>query len=205
VIKPAARLAKEASKITSSASNEAQLRHELEKALEKACESLSIAWTPYQLERSVKGASQLTKFMDVIHGAIIIEYEPPSSFSGIVGARLKHARQQAEEYAELISAEEGRAITEYVLVAWDGSHINFGRLTQSGPKWESLRNFDPMAAERLLEELRQNGIPLVHPRLLAVLAGPDSEHGKMLIPLFFTAIQASLTTKAHNQDKATIH
>lgn len=67
-----------------------------------------------------------TKFADVAHGAVVIEYEPTKSFSGRAGAKAIHARQQAEEYGVLIAAEEGRALQEYVLVAWDGAHITFG-------------------------------------------------------------------------------
>ena len=76
--------------------NEAQLRHELENALEQACAELSIPWTPFQLERALKSKGKPTKFADVAHGAVVIEYEPPKSFSGRAGAKAIHARQQAE-------------------------------------------------------------------------------------------------------------
>lgn len=186
----ASKLLKGVSAATSASQNETQLRHELENQLEVACGSLSIPWTPFQLDRSLKMGKN-TKFVDVAHGAVIIEYEPPKSFSGKMGAKLAHAQHQAEEYAELLSVEEGRLIEEYVLVAWDGSHISFGRMGVTGPTWESLVSCDQLALERLLSELQQNGTPLVHPLLLAELVGPGTSHGISLVPKFFQAIQAA--------------
>ena len=177
--------------------NEAQLRHELEKALERACSERSIPWTPFQLERALKATGKPTKFADVAHGAVVIEYEPPKSFGGRAGTKAKHARQQAEEYAELISAEEGRALREYVLVAWDGVHITFGRFDGAAAVWEDLVAFDRISADRLLQALENNGRPLVHPQLLQALVGPDSEYGTALIPELYASIckaDASATT-----------
>lgn len=168
--------------------NEAQLRHELENALEQACTELSIPWTPFQLERALKAKGKPTKFADVAHGAVVIEYEPPKSFGGRAGAKAIHARQQAEEYAELISAEEGRALQEYVLVAWDGAHITFGRFDGGAAAWENLVAFDGVSAGRLLQALENNGRPLVHPQLLQALVGPDSEYGTALIPELYASI-----------------
>ncbi|MDQ0036702.1 hypothetical protein J2W30_004477 [Variovorax boronicumulans] len=177
--------------------NEAQLRHELENALEQACAELSIPWTPFQLERALKTKGKPTKFADVAHGAVVIEYEPPKSFSGRAGAKAAHARQQAEEYAELISAEEGRALQEYVLVAWDGGHITFGHFDGASATWDDVIAFDRISAERLLSALASNGRPLVHPQLLQALVGPDSEYGTALIPELYASIcraDASATT-----------
>jgi len=42
---------------------------------------LNIPWTPFQMDRSLKSGKN-TKFVDVAHGAVIIEYEPPKSFLG---------------------------------------------------------------------------------------------------------------------------
>lgn len=179
--------------------NEAQLRHELEKALEQACSKLSIPWTPFQLERALKTKDKPTKFADVAHGAVVIEYEPPNSFSGRAGSKANHARQQAEEYAELISAEEGRALQEYVLVAWDGAHITFGRFESAAPTWEDVVAFDKVSANRLLAALESNGRPLVHPQLLQALVGPDSKYGIALIPELYASIckadESPTTTK----------
>lgn len=168
--------------------NEAQLRHELENALEQACAELSIPWTPFQLERALKAKGKPTKFADVAHGAVVIEYEPPKSLGGRAGAKAIHARHQAEEYAELISAEEGRALQEYVLVAWDGAHITFGHFDGAAATWGDVVAFDRVSAERLLSALESNGRPLVHPQLLQALVGPDSEYGTALIPELYASI-----------------
>ncbi len=179
--------------------NEAQLRHELENALKQACAELYIPWTPFQLERALKAKGKPTKFADVAHGAVVIEYEPPKSFGGRAGAKANHARQQAKEYAELISAEEGRALHEYVLVAWDGAHITFGQFDGADAAWEDVVAFDRIAAERLLSALQSNGRPLVHPQILQALVGTDSEYGTALIPELYASIcradAVSTTTK----------
>lgn len=199
--KTATVLAKTVSSATGSAANEAQLSHEIENALEKACARLDIPWTPYSLGRTVRGKGTKPKFVDVAHGAVVIEYEPPKCFGGAVGAKLDHARKQAAEYAELLEYEEGRPLPEYVLVAWDGAHINFGHFHGGKPVWESLRPFDHTAAIRLLDELEKNGTPLVHPKLLAALVGPDSPYGIVLIPLFFSAIQKAKAGKRSTKTK----
>jgi hypothetical protein len=190
----AASLVQEVATVSAASGNEAQLRHALEKALEKACAELSLPWTPYSIDRRLRGGGTKTRFVDVVHGAVVIEYEPPGSFKGKVGAKLKHARRQAEEYTEMLALEEGRPLSEYVLVAWDGPHINFGRISDDKPIWEGLQGFNLEAATRLVDELGRKGVPLVHPTLLAALAGPDSEYGAKLIPEFFNAVTASLST-----------
>jgi N-6 DNA Methylase len=176
---------------TQAAKNEAQLRHEIEKALERTCLSNSIPWTPFQLERALRSQSKSTKFADVAHGAVVIEYEPPNSFASQVNAKALHAREQVEEYAQLISLEEGRNLQDYILVIWDGGSINFGRFLDTKPQWETLTKFDFLAANRLIEILKNDGKPLVHPRLLEALVGPDSEYGQELIPLLYKAIVAA--------------
>ncbi|ASM77972.1 hypothetical protein VITFI_CDS2194 [Vitreoscilla filiformis] len=181
--------------------NEAQLRHELENALEQACAKLSIPWTPFQLERALKVKGKSTKFADVAHGAVVIEYEPPKSFSGRAGAKAVHARQQAKEYAELISAEEGRALQEYVLIAWDGSHITFGHFNDTSANWEDVVPFDRISADRLLSALKSDGRPLVHPQLLQALVGPDSEYGTVLIPELYASICKAESSAATTKTK----
>lgn len=188
MLKTASQLVSTVISATEAARNEAQLRHEIEGALKKACEEKQIPWTPFQLERALKEAGKPTKFADVAHGAVIIEYEPPKSFSGKVNSKAKHARNQAEEYAVLISAEEGRRLEEYVLVIWDGSHISFGKYNGACAQWGGVIPFDIGAAIQLLDVLQKDGRPLVHPQLLQVLVGPDSEYGIALIPKLFSSI-----------------
>ena len=118
-----------------------------------------------------------------------------------MGSKTEHARSQAEEYAELISSEEGRAIEDYVLVAWDGSHITFGRFEERVPVWESVVSFESNAADRLLGALERNGRPLVHPQLLQALVGPDSDYGVKLIPELYRSICVADDSSATSKTK----
>lgn len=175
---------------TAGAPNEASLRHELEKILERHCCALGIPWVPFQLERTVNSSEgNGIRFVDVAHGAVIVEYEAPGKFSGREGIQLQYARGQVEVYGFRLHREEGRPLSEYVLVAWDGSHISFGHFEGVEPKWGSLTPFNLDAALRLLLYLKENGSPLVHPKLLSQLVGPESNVGSQLIPLFFQAIR----------------
>ena len=81
------------------AKNEAQLRHELEIALQAACATIGVPWTPFQMERALKRKGESTKFIDVAHGGVLIEYEPPRCFAGRLNTKAKHARRQVEEYS----------------------------------------------------------------------------------------------------------
>jgi hypothetical protein len=184
------RLAARASQATAGAPNETSLMHELEKELERSCSALDIPWTPFRLDVTLHGAG-FTRFADVAHGAVVIEYEPPRTFGGRLGARLEHARAQACEYGELLAAMEGRDRQEYVLVAWDGAHIDFGRLVDAHARWQGPVPFTASTAERLLRHLASDGVPLVHPQLIAQLAGPSSSVGAELVPRLFDAIVAA--------------
>lgn len=203
ILKHAKEIVTEVSNVTAGAPNEAVLRHEIENLLERHCHALDIPWIPFQLERKLSTANgSSVRFADVVHGAVIIEYEPPKSFSGCEGAKLREARNQAEDYARLLSQDEGRVLSGYVLVVWDGSHISFGRFEDEGARWERLTPFDLQAALRLLTYLKQNGVPLVHPQLLLQLVGPESIIGAGLIPQFFQAIrQASSAQGQTNKTK----
>ena len=93
---------------TAGSPNESSLRHELENALEKACGEMGVAWSPFRLGLTLQTSDPRRKrFADVAHGAIIIEYESPQSLLGSEKA-IAHAKEQAEEYAGLLSGEEGR-------------------------------------------------------------------------------------------------
>lgn len=174
------------------AGDEANLRHEIEKALEIACKELGFPWVPFQLERRLRRASGDRRRADVAHGAVVIEYEPPGSFSeGHAQAKINHAKNQAEEYCALLAADEGRPQEGYVLVVWDGAHMAFGRYTASSYTWDAIEPFNVSTAERLLKLLRDNGAPLVHPALLTALAGPSSPLGEDLLPKLFAAVRAA--------------
>lgn len=188
--KRARALAADILSLADSAQNEEQLRHSVENVLEEACEGLAITWTSFQLERRLAGHSKnRIRFVDAVHGAVVIEYEAPRSFAGREGRRLAHARQQVEEYTSLLQEEEGRPLDEYVLIAWDGTHIDFGRRAEGEFAWDGLQAFDAGSARRLLGHLRDDGIPLVHPLLLSARVGPSSPVGADLLPTLFDAIQ----------------
>ena len=191
--KHAEEIVTEVSIATAESSNESTLRHKLENILERHSRALGIPWIPFQLDRSLAPTNEgRVRFADVVHGAVIIEYESPHSFGGREGAKLQEAKSQAENYAFLLHQEEGRALSEYVLVVWDGSHISFGHFEGEEARWEPLTQFNLQAALRLLMYLKDNGTPLVHPRLLLQLVGPESTIGTKLIPQFFQAIRNAL-------------
>ncbi|HVE67503.1 MAG TPA: N-6 DNA methylase [Solirubrobacteraceae bacterium] len=169
--------------------NEATLRHTLESELKHSSAVLGLEWLPFQLDQALAaGTGQPVRFVDVAHGAVVIEYEAPGSFGGQAGAKLKHAQNQARDYSELLAREEGRDLTEYVLVAWDGTHVSFGRHAGGSASWEPLVPFTAGAAKRLLNHLAEDGIPLVHPLLLNSAAGPSSDLGRALIPSLYDAV-----------------
>lgn len=184
---------------TANASNEAQLRGRLESALETVCKQEGLPWSPYTLETYLKGTGNKRRFADVIHGAVIIEYEPPRCFNGTANAAFKHACGQAEEYAELLSAVEGRPIHEYVLVVWDGATISFGSVDDKAKaSWDSPLAFDIHTATRLTQAIADNGRPLVSELVLSQHIGPDTEIGAALLPELFKAL-----VTAKNQKPAT--
>lgn len=164
------------------------MRAGLEQALKDACTSVEAPWSPYSLDTYLPVRGGSSRYADAIHGAVIIEYEPPRSFRGRVGAQFNHACQQVEEYAGRLCMIEGREISEYHLVVWDGESIAFGRSCGTTANWESLVPFDENAAERLINAIADNGRPLVSEVVLAQRAGPASEVGTSFIPVLFEAL-----------------
>lgn len=192
------KLAVEAGSATAAAGNEATLRHSLENALHNAAIALRIPWYPLQLDEALPAPAGVPRrFVDVAHGAVVIEYERPRAFRGREGEQLRHAKEQAEEYGKLIASEEGRDASDYSLVAWDGSHIAFGSLdTSDEAQWEALLPFDASSATRLLDLLKRNGRPIVHPVLINAVAGPQSAFGTFLIPALFRSVRAAIQPAA---------
>ena len=187
------------------AGNEANLRHEVELLLRQECRALGIPYVPYQFERALRGDHRHMAFADVVHGGVIIEYEPPKSFSaGRSRAVLQHAKSQAEEYAARMAHDEGRPIEEYVLIVWDGTHIAFGAADGVTARWESLVAFDDRQATRLLMLLHTQGYPFVHPGLLRTMVGPESQTGAALIPHLFDAVVAAAADGITEQSKTTL-
>jgi hypothetical protein len=185
-----ARLATEVNLIAARSKTEATLRHQLESELERSCQALGLPWAPFELDRRV-GIGGPARFVDVAHGGVVIEYERPGSLKGRANDPLLHARAQAEEYAEHLSAEEGRDLEDYILVAWDGPHIDFGRFSAGAPTWRGLVAFSETAARDLLKAHEDRGTPLVHPQLIARLAGPQTDLGTTSIGLLFDRLIAT--------------
>ena len=202
---PGIQLLREVAEVTAGSSNEQNLRYGIERALERQCGILSIPWIPYQLDRPVRDEGGAIGFVDVVHGALIIEYEPPRCFrAGRSAARIQHAKDQAIEYAARMALEEGRPVSEYILIVWDGAHISFGEIYEAAPRWERLQPFDQAVAERLLRLLHDQGRPLVHPAILRQLIGPDSTIGAELIPQLFRAIRVAAPSGGGSQTKTTL-
>ncbi len=188
----ASRLATGTAIATASSSNEASLVNELEYLLRAECTELQIPYIPYQLGKTLRGGKPHPRFADVVHGGIIIEYEPPRSFSG--GRRsgaVSHAKRQAQDYALRMTVDEGRPIQQYVLVIWDGAHIAFGSTDGNEHHWDPLVAFNAVQAEYLLRLLVNDGRPLVHPGLLRTMVGPESEVGSSLMSALFQAVLAA--------------
>lgn len=187
--KHAIQLVKEVITSTESSQNEYQLQQAIEQSFRDLSQYLQGSWKPCPIQRRVVNAKGQYKWVDSAHGAVIIEYEPPKSFKGKNNAKCKHAKKQAEEYADLLHRDEGRELSDYTMIAWDGESILFGRYNPSGvPEWETVQPFDERAATRLIQELLNNGTPLVSALLLKEVVGPDSTYGQQLIPMFFNAI-----------------
>lgn len=178
--------------------NEEQFKINAEKVLETLCKDHGIFWNSYTYEHSFESGRRR---IDAVHGSTVIEYEPPRSFKGAENAQLKHARRQAEEYAALLSGEEGRQIGGYSLVAWDGETITFGHPVDDGFVWEPPRPFDKLCLNRLLALIADGGRPLVSPMLLKQFIGPDTEVGRRLLPALFQAIRDAQTAESSTRTK----
>ncbi|MGH6679295.1 MAG: hypothetical protein ACREDL_10290, partial [Bradyrhizobium sp.] len=202
---PARQLLRDTGEATAGSANEQNLRYAIEASLERQCAALGIPWTPYQLDRAVRDEEGGIGFVDVVHGAVIIEYEPPRCFAARQSnARVQHAKDQAVDYAARMAREEGRPVGEYALLVWDGAHIAFGDIHDGKPRWERLQPFGQAAAERLLHLLHDQGRPLVHPAILRQLIGPDSAIGAELIPELFRAICVAAPSRGDGQTKTTL-
>ena len=111
--------------VVRSSENEEQFKIAAENILKTLCEKNNVFWNPYSYEHSF---SAKKRRIDAVHGSTILEYEPPLSFKKTANSQLRHARQQAEEYAGLLSDEEGRSLESYSLVVWDGERPFIGNL-----------------------------------------------------------------------------
>lgn len=186
------------SDVAKQAGNEEQLKIQLEERLHSLCDELGISWNPYTYEMSFESGRYR---LDAVHGATVIEYEPPRSFHGDTNSQLIHARRQAEDYTNLLASEEGRLRSRYSLVVWDGETISFGLARDGEFDWEPPRPFDSASLVRLLELIDSGGKPLVSPLVLKQLVGPDTRIGRLLIPLLYSAVVDSVASSGTNMTK----
>ena len=201
----AERLASAVIMAAASSSNESTLRHEIEQLLKNECNRLSIPYLPYQLDRTLERERKQPVFADVVHGEIIIEYKSPQLFkAGRARKKIIEAKEQVKEYANLMANEEGREISDYRLVIWDGTHIAFGNGDGEVETWGELIEFQTAQADHLLCLLRNRGTPIVHPGLLRVQVGPESEIGATLIPALFRAITEATTTHGNPENRTNL-
>jgi hypothetical protein len=189
VASPYADLVSAALTATASARNEKVLVHGLENALKAASMALGIPFTSFSLDMSLRTAKGEQRYLDALHGTVVIEYEPPDCFGGgSAPAKLRHAHKQAEEYAEILGRDEGRDLSAYTLCAWDGSHISFGNRYGVTWAWVPLTPFNKEAAKRLMDAIAGSPRPLVAPLLLASAVGPNTDVGATLLPALFAAL-----------------
>lgn len=170
---------------TEASQNEEQLKVEIEITLKKICDRSNIIWNPYTYEHSFRSGKYR---LDAVHGSTIIEYEPPKSFGRIEGRQLKHAREQAETYCNLLAEEEGRRNGAYSLIVWDGETISFGEAREGVYAWDAPSELNSACLHRLLTLIRRGGKPLVSPMTLKQFIGPATEVGGQVIPALYNAI-----------------
>lgn len=152
---------------------EEDLRIGFEKLLEPIKIELGIRSEP-KYEKSVfKGRS------DAVHGQVVIEYEPPKSFSS--KRNINHAFDQLVDYLSGESKES--KLTQLVGVGFDGEQIFFiqyqGKESKTIDKTKFIRrgpyDFTPESARTFLIHLRAlSRLPLTA-KNLATKFGPESE------------------------------
>lgn len=180
------------------AENEEQLKIKVEDILKSICIKRDIFWNPYTYEHSFRSGKYR---LDAVHGSTIIEYEPPLSFNRMVGAQLRHARQQAEDYCKLLAEEEGRRNGAYSLVVWDGETISFGYIREGDVFWDDPQPFDADCLYKLLLLIEQGGKPLVSPMTLKQFIGPDTEVGRQVIPALYGAVVEAIANPSTTRTK----
>lgn len=178
--------------------NEEQFKIKAEGVLEELCRRQGVFWNSFTYEHKFKSKNRR---VDAVHGSTIIEYEPPCSFHSSENAQLKHARAQVEEYVQLLSQEEGRPISKYSLVAWDGETISFGSISEDSFLWETPKEFDGLCLNRLLSLIADGGRPLVSPMLLKQFIGPDTKVGRQLVSCLFRAVNQSKDSSSPTRTK----
>lgn len=159
------------------AKTEEDLRIGFERFLELVKSELKLKATP-KYEKSVYSGRS-----DAVHGQVIIEYEPPKSFSS--KRNINHAYEQLVNYLK-DEAKETK-LTQLMGVGFDGEQIFFVRypsLVISGPY-----DFNPESARTFLIHLRAlSRLPLTAENL-AQRFGPQSKLAPKIVSAFANALE----------------
>jgi len=159
------------------AKTEEDLRIGFEKLLDPIRTELDLKSTP-KYEKSVYSGRS-----DAVHGQVIIEYEPPRSFSS--KRNIEHACEQLVKY--LSDEAKETKLTQLVGVGFDGKQIFFVQypsLSIRGPY-----DFNPESARTFLIHLRAlSRLPLAAENL-AQKFGPQSELAPKVVSAFANALE----------------
>ena len=170
-------LVSDTQKLLRAAKTEEDLRIGFEKLLGPIRTELNLKSTP-KYEKSVYSGRS-----DAVHGQVIIEYEPPRSFSS--KKNIKHACEQSVKY--LSDEAKETKLTQLVGVGFDGKQIFFVQypfLSIRGPY-----DFNPESARTFLIHLRAlSRLPLTAENL-AQKFGPQSELAPKVVSAFANALE----------------
>jgi len=165
------------------AKNEEELRIGFEKLLEPIKSKLGLESSP-RYEKSVYSGRS-----DAVHGQVIIEYEPPKSFS----SKKEKIEESYKQLVNYLSGEaENTKLTQLVGVGFDGEQIFFVKFRQG--KWvkepeSGAFEFNPESARTFLIYLRAlSRLPLTAENLVQKF-GPDSEIGQSAVRAFANALE----------------
>ncbi len=187
-------LVRSAADIMRTAKTEEELRINFEKKLSPVLEDIGIKGSRYE-RHTGKTASEYRGRPDAIHGKVIIEYEPPSSFSkkGVV----EHAEEQLHEYlgAEgYVQGSDAKTLFERpVGVGFDGEQIFFVQFSENTKKQEFVRHgpypFDTESARTFLMHLRGLSRKPLIPETLTESFGPDSPLASKIVSALVDALE----------------
>lgn len=187
LFKLADNLVAETKQLLHRANTEEDLRIGFEKVLEPIKQGLGITSIP-KYEKSVfRGRS------DAVHGQLIIEYEPPKSFSS--KRNIEHAYDQLVDY--LSGESKHSKLTQLIGVGFDGETIFFvqyqGKENKTIDKTKFVirgpYSFTTKSARTLLIHLRAlTRLPLTAENL-AQKFGPESELAPKVVSAFARALE----------------
>lgn len=169
------------------AKTEEDLRIGFEKLLELIRSELNLKSTP-KYEKSVYSGRS-----DAVHGQVIIEYEPPKSFSS--KRNIDHAYEQLINY--LSDEAKETKLTQLVGVGFDGNKIFFVQYQdKNGKKIDKTKffirgpyDFNPESARTFLIHLRAlSRLPLTAENL-AQKFGPQSELAPKMVSALANALE----------------